>query len=212
MQFVKATKKQSRLRMAILAPPGCGKTYTALLVGTNLVAGGKVALIDTERGSASKYADKFEFDVLEMESFSPANYVKAIEAADAAEYDVVIIDSLSHAWTGTDGALAMVDKISKRSRSGSTFNSWRDVTPEHNNMVDAILRSRAHVIATMRVKTEYVLEKNEKTGKMAPRKVGMKPVQRDGLEYEFDVVGDMDADNGYSVSKTRCSELAGEYI
>jgi len=211
MQFVKATKKQSRLRMAIIGPAGSGKTFTALKVGCALVPGGKVAVIDTERGSASKYADQFEFDVLELDSFAPATYVKALKAANAAGYDVVIVDSLSHAWTGTDGALQMVDKISKRSKSGSSFNAWRDVTPEHNGMVDAILRTTSHVIATMRVKTEYVLETNSR-GKTAPRKIGLAPVQRDGLEYEFDVVGDIDPDNGYTITKTRCSPLTGQYI
>jgi len=212
MNFVKATKKQSRLRLALIGPAGGGKTYTALSIGTSLVPGGRVALIDTERGSASKYAGIFEFDVLEMGSFAPAKYVEAIAAADAAGYDVVIIDSLSHAWTGKDGALEQVDRAGKRSNSGNTFNAWRDVTPQHNSMVEAILRSGAHVITTMRTKTEYVLEKDERTGKTAPKKVGLAPVQRDGLEYEFDVVGDLNNDHALTIGKTRCSALAGQYF
>jgi KaiC/GvpD/RAD55 family RecA-like ATPase len=212
MLFQKATKKQSRLRLALIGPSGSGKTYSALSMAAHLVPGGRVAVIDTERGSASKYADRFEFDVLELESFAPAKYVEGIQAAGTAGYDVVVVDSLSHAWTGTDGALAMVDKISKRSTSGSSFNAWRDVTPEHNKMVEAILRSPAHVIVTMRVKTEYVLERDDRTGKTVPKKVGLAPVQRDGLEYEFDVVGDINAGHGLTITKTRCPALADQYI
>lgn len=211
MQFTKATKKQARLRMALIGPAGSGKTYTALKVAEGLVPGGRVALIDTERGSASKYADMYDFDVLELSSYAPATYVSALEVANKEGFDVVIIDSLSHAWVGNEGALQMVDNISKRSKSGSSFNAWRDVTPHHNKMVDSILRASAHVIVTMRTKTEYVLEKNEKTGRTAPRKIGTAPVQRDGLEYEFDVVADIDACN-LQVTKTRCSALTDAYI
>jgi len=212
LNFVKATKKQARLRIALIGPAGSGKTYSALAIACNLVPGGRVAVIDTERGSASKYAGKFEFDVLELASFAPAKYVEAISAADAAGYDVIVIDSLSHAWTGKDGALEQVDRSAKRSNSGSSFNAWRDVTPQHNSMVEGVLRSSAHVIATMRTKTEYVLEKDERTGKTAPKKIGLAPVQRDGLEYEFDVVGDMNNDHALSITKTRCSDLDGQYI
>jgi hypothetical protein len=124
---------------------------------------------------------------------------------------VLIIDSLSHAWMGKDGALEQVDRIAKRSQNGNSFAAWRDVTPLHNQLVEAIVSSKSHLIATMRAKTEYVLEPNEK-GKMAPRKVGMAPVQRDGLEYEFDVVADLDFDHNFIVSKSRCFELSGQVI
>lgn len=204
--FKKATKSQSRLRMALIGPSGSGKTYSALSIGTHLDS--PIAVIDTERGSASKYSGLFEFDVLELESFSPQNYVEAIRAAEAAGYKTLIIDSLSHAWNGQGGALELVDKAAKRSGGSNSFGAWRDVTPLHNAMVDAILGARMHIIVTIRAKTEYVQERNEKTGKTQVRKVGMAPVQRDGLEYEFDVVADLDQDNNFIVSKTRCPELS----
>jgi len=207
MAFQKATKKSARLRMALMGVAGSGKTYTALNIAQHL--GGPVALIDTERGSASKYSDVFEFDVLELESFSPQMYIDAIKAAEEAGYKVLIIDSLSHAWTGKEGALDQVTRATKRSQSGNTFAAWRDVTPMHNQMVDAIISARVHIIATMRSKTEYVQEKNDKTGKINVRKVGMAPIQRDGLEYEFDVVADLDQDNNLLVGKTRCPAIAG---
>lgn len=208
--FKKATRKQAKLRMALIGPSGSGKTYTALAIAHHLVPGGRIAVIDTERGSASKYAgvDGFEFDVCELDSFHPQKYIEAIRAADEAGYDVLIIDSLSHAWMGKDGALELVDRAAKRMQSPNTWAAWRDVTPLHNALVDAMLQCRMHLIATMRTKTEYVVETNEK-GKQVPRKVGLAPIQREGLEYEFDVVADLDLDNNFIVSKTRCKELNG---
>jgi len=207
MPFVKATKKESKLRLALIGSSGSGKTYSALSIATGL--GGKIAVVDTERGSASKYADKFNFDVLELDSFSPEKYVEAISAAAQAGYQILIIDSLSHAWSGKDGALEMVDRAAKKSQSGNTYTAWRDVTPKHNEMVDAIVQAPLHVIATMRAKTEYVMETNDR-GKQVPRKIGLAPIQRDGLEYEFDVVAMMTADNEMIVEKTRCEAMAGQ--
>lgn len=205
--FVKAEKSQSRLRMALIAPSGAGKTYTALKVATELAGpDGRVAFIDSERGSASKYADEFSFDVLNLDSFSPETYTNAIKAAGAAGYSVLVVDSLTHAWSGKDGALEQVDKAAARARTGNSFTAWREVTPMHNALIDAMLSSPCHVIGTLRTKTEYVLEENEK-GKKVPRKVGMAPIQRDGMEYEFDVVCDMDIDHKLIVSKTRCKAL-----
>jgi hypothetical protein len=212
--FKKATKSQAKLRMAITGPSGSGKTYTALSLASAL---GSVAVIDTERGSASKYADLFSFDVLELTEYNPRNYVNAIkEARDAVlsngkPYDVLVIDSLSHAWTGQGGILELVDRAAKRSQSQNSFAAWRDVTPLHNQLVDTILTTPVHIIATMRSKTEYVLEKDER-GKTAPRKVGLAPVQRDGMEYEFDVVAEMDMDNNLIISKSRIISLTGAVI
>ncbi|EPZ47613.1 ATP-binding protein [Alicyclobacillus acidoterrestris] len=206
--FKKATKQQSRLRMGLIAPAGAGKTYTALSIGTNL--GNRVAVIDTERGSASKYAGKFDFDVLELDTYSPQNYIDAIHLAEANGYEVLIIDSLSHAWMGKGGALEMVDKAATRSQSRNTYFAWRDVTPLHNALIDAILQSPMHIIATMRAKTEYVIENIN--GKQVPKKIGLAPIQRDGMEFEFDIVADIDTDHNMIVTKTRCDELADAVI
>ena len=209
MKFTKAEKTQSRARIALCGPSGSGKTYTALLLAKGL--GDRVALIDTERGSASKYAgDVADFDKLELESFSPELYVEAIRAADNAGYDVIVIDSLSHAWSGKGGALELVDAAAARGK-GNSFAAWRGVTPMQQAMVDAMLQAKAHVIATMRTKTEYVLEEGP-GGKKVPRKIGMAPIQRDGIEYEFDVVGDLDHDHRLVITKSRCSALSDAVI
>jgi hypothetical protein len=198
--FKKATKSQSKLRLAIVGVSGSGKTYTALSVGKHL--GERIALIDSERGSASKYAgDVADFDVLELEDFAPKNYVKAIKAAEAEGYDVLIIDSLSHAWAGKGGALEMVDEVAARQKNRNSFTAWKDVTPEQHALVEAILQSKCHVIATMRAKTAYVQDNKTVT------KVGLAPVQRDGVEYEFDVIFDIDLEHNAVVSKSRCAAL-----
>jgi hypothetical protein len=204
VKFAKATKTQAKLRLAIAGPAGSGKTFSALAIGTKL--GQRVALVDTEHGSASKYANLFDFDTVALTTFSPERYVEAIKSAATEGYSVIIIDSLSHAWAGEGGALEIHDAAT--ARSGNSYTAWRQVTPLHNQLVEAMLQSPAHVIATLRSKTAYSQEKDQ-GGKTVVRKVGLQPVQRDGMEYEFDVFLDMDAQNTGSVSKTRCPELAG---
>lgn len=204
MAFVKATKKQSRLRAALVGIAGSGKTYSALAIATRI--GSRVAVIDTERGSASKYANKFSFDVCELETFAPEAYIKAIHEAETAGYDVIVLDSLSHAWSGVGGALEMADKASMR-QGENRFTAWRHVTPAHNALVEAMVQSRAHIIATMRQKTEWVMEENER-GKKVPRKIGMQPVQREGLDYEFDLVGSINQDHAFVIEKSRLDEYA----
>lgn len=206
MEFKRATKAQAKLRLALIGPPGSGKTYSALQIATNL--GQRVGVTDTEHGSASKYADLFAFEALELNSFHPKTYIDAIHTAERAGFDVLIIDSLSHAWTGKDGALEQVDKVTARSKSNNSFAAWREVTPLHNELVEALVGCKLHLIVTMRSKVEWVLEEDER-GKKVPRKVGMAPVQRDGLEYEFDVCGDLDQSNRLVVSKSRCPALSG---
>ena len=214
LQIQKLTKRASRLRMALIGPSGSGKTYTGMQIARSLTDG-RILVIDTERASAGLYADLFNrderIDTLELPSFSPSLYVEALQIAASEGYGAVIIDSLSHAWFGKDGALEQVDKVAKRTQAHNSFAAWREVTPMHNALVDAILQSPFHVIATMRTKTEYVVETNEK-GKSAPRKIGLAPIQRDGLEYEFDIVCDMDIDNNLIVSKTRMAPLNGALI
>ena len=203
--FQKATKTRSRLRMAIDGPSGSGKTFTGLICATAL--GERIAVIDTERGSASKYADMFDFDVLELETFSPQDYIEGITAAEQAGYDVLLIDSLSHAWEGKGGVLEMHDNATRKSKSGNSWTAWRDVTPEHRSLIDAMLQSKCHIIATMRSKMDYIQTADDK-GRTTIRKVGMAPVQRQGMEYEFDIVGEMDVDHNFVISKSRCFDVA----
>lgn len=205
--FTKATRKQAKARVAIDGPAGSGKTYTALIAAKSLANGGKIAVIDTERGSASLYADEFDFDVMELNNFNPRNYINAIHEAEQANYAVIVIDSMSHAWEGEGGILDIHDAATKRQKTENSYTAWKDVTPIHREFVDAMLQSPVHIIATMRAKMEYSQEKDG-NGKTIIRKIGLAPVQRAGTEYEFTVVCDMDVEHTLTVSKSRCKPLA----
>lgn len=208
-KFKKASREQSRLRMAIDGPSGAGKTYTALAFAHVLSPTNNILVIDTEHGSAAKYLgeNKWDFYHENLKSFSPSEYTANIEEAGRQGFDVIVIDSLSHAWEGKDGALELVD----RSNAKNSFTAWKDVTPMHRSMVEAILASPCHVICTMRTKMEYVLEEDA-NGKKIPKKIGMAPVQRAGMEYEFDIVLDMDHNHIATVSKTRCRAIDGKSV
>lgn len=209
MTFKKATKEQAKARLALIGPSGSGKTYTALIVARELAGKkGKIAVIDSERGSASKYADLFSFDVVEMDEHSPDDYIKVIGEAEAGRYDVLVIDSMTHEWAGKHGALELHSRATERSKSKNSFTAWMEITPKHNRFLDTILGFNGHVIGTMRTKTAYIMEEGE-DGKQKPKKIGTNPIQREGVEYEFDIVAEMDLANNLVVSKTRCPALSG---
>lgn len=203
--FKKAKRSLSKLRLAVQGPSGSGKTYGALMLAKGL--GGKIAVIDTERGSASLYADLKgmpEFDVLDLDApYTPEKYIEAIHAAEDEGYDILIVDSMTHEWDGQGGCLELIDQIARAKYRGNTWSAWSELTPRHRRFVDAMLQSKCHIIATMRSKTETVQTENDK-GKKVIQKLGMKAIQRDGMDYEFTVVFDLQADGHYAtVSKDR---------
>lgn len=204
MSFKKAERKNAKLRLALSGTSGAGKTWNALLMAKE-IGGQKIAVMDSERGSASLYAGTPglpEFDVCELEEKNIQEYIEKVQEAAAAGYDVLIVDSYSHSWIG---ALEQVDKM-----GGSKFsNGWKVIAPLVTKLVDTILSYPGHVICTMRSKAEYAIEKDEKTGKAVPKKMGMATVARDGTDYEFSVMLDLTVEGGVSVSKTRCAALTG---
>lgn len=208
--FQKATREQIWLRMALEGPPGSGKTYTSLLLASLLFH--RTAVIDTEHGSANRYADIFDFDALRLTSFAPDHYMRAIRAAVENGYDGLIIDSMSHGWSGKDGVLEQVSRITRAAKGGRGGNSftdgWGEMTPKQNELVETILGSPIHIIGTMRTKMAYETETNDR-GKIVPKKIGTKPIQREEFGYEFDIIGDMDQENFLRISKTRCIPLHG---
>jgi hypothetical protein len=185
MSFHRAERKKAKARIGLCGPAGSGKTLSALKLAFGM--GGKIAVIDTEHGSAELYSEHGEYDVAAITPpYTVEKYRQLIKDAEEAGYEVLVIDSLTHAWAGEGGLLDEKERI-----PGNSYAAWRKITPKHNALIDAMLQSPCHIIATMRSKTEYVLEENEK-GRSVPRKVGMAPVQREGMDYEFTIVFDID--------------------
>ncbi|GLH97380.1 ATP-binding protein [Phytohabitans aurantiacus] len=206
--FVEATKKEAKARIALDGISGSGKTWTALTIASAL--GTQIGVIDTEHRSASKYAHIFKFRHLPLDSYDPRFLIAALAAAGDQGIDVAIIDSLSHFWMGTDGMLEQVDRAGKRD-GGHGMSGWKAMRPVERQMIEAMLAFPGHIIATLRVKNDWV-EGEGRNGKRQMVKVGTKAEQREGLEYEFDVVGTLDDSNTLVVSKSRCPQLSGAVI
>ena len=195
MTFKRAERKNAKLRLALSGVAGAGKTYSALLIAKEF--GSRIAVMDSERGSASLYADLVPFDVCELEGKGPQDYIATIKQAAADGYEVLVIDSYSHSWIG---ALDVIDKM------GGWIKGGKVVTPLVAKLVDAILSYPGHVIATMRSKSDFAIE--TVNGKATMKKMGMATVARDGTDYEFSVMLEIEREGGVTVSKTRCSALA----
>lgn len=196
MAFQKATRKQIKLKLALCGQSGGGKTYSALRLAGGM--GSKIALIDTENGSASLYSDRFNFDTMDIHPpFTHDKFIQGVKDAVEAGYDVLIIDSASHFW---EGILEYKSKLD--ARGGNSYTNWSDAGNKFKGILDAILQSDIHIICCLRSKMDYVLETNDR-GKQVPKKVGLAPIMRDGIQYEFTTVWDIDAAHQASVSKDR---------
>jgi len=204
--FTKANKTKSKLRCAIFGPSGAGKTFSSLAIAKGM--GGRVALIDTERQSASKYADRFDFDTLDLPRNDIDTYIMAIGAAARDGYDVLIIDSLSHGWSEL---LMEIDKLTATKYRGNSWSAWSEGTPKQKRMVEAILSFDGHIIATMRSKTEWTTTQNSK-GKTTPQRVGLTPEQGKGIEYEFDLLLELNVDHMATVLKDRTGKYQDKVI
>jgi len=202
MELRKTNRSQAKIRLALQGPSGSGKTYSSLLIAHGLCKDwSKIAVIDTENKSADLYAHLGDYNVITLSApFTPERYAEAIETCENSEMEVIIIDSLSHEWEGDGGILDTHSQM-----LGNSFTNWSKVTPRHNALVQRMLNSNAHIIATVRSKQEYVLA--EKNGKQVPEKVGMKGIQRDGLEYDFTIVFELDITNSATCTKDRTQQF-----
>lgn len=202
MQLQIANRKRVKIKMALQGPSGSGKTMSALLVAFGLCNDwSKIAVIDTENHSSELYAHLGAFHVLHLASpFTPERYIEAILVCENAGIEVVIIDSISHEW---EGILEVHGNM-----AGNSYTNWNKLTPRHNAFVQHILQSPVHVIGTVRAKQEYVL--HEKNGKQVPEKVGMKGVTREGMDYEFTLVFELDIKNQAIATKDRTSLFIGK--
>jgi len=214
MSFKSAKNYERKLRMALAGTPKSGKTWTALTIAHALAGpNGRVAVIDTENASAAKYAEFFPpFDVSDLEKYNPDEYVKEILEAERLGYDILIIDSLSHAWNGPGGLLEYKDQLANSGKAGMNgYTAWSQATPKHTRLMHTITHSKMHIIVTMRSKVEYVLETNDK-GRATPVRVGLAPIQRDETEYEFDIMGMLDKSHNMSIEGSRCPTLDNRII
>lgn len=208
--FEKAVKHAAKARVALVGPSGSGKSYTGLVLARELAGpDGTIAAVDTEHGTLEKYADLFDFSHVKLDSFTAINFFATLKSAEDAGFSVILYDSLSHFWMGKDGTLEFVDERTKtaRSKGADQMTGWKDWSPTERAMIDAILQSPLHVVVTMRTKTEYrEVEYTKRDGQKGTKreKVGLMPVQRQGLEYEFDLIGYMDDENTFITDKTRC--------
>lgn len=196
MELRKSARKNAKIKMALQGPSGSGKSYSSLLIAKGLTNGdfSKVAIIDSEFSSSDLYSHLGDYNVLTLNPpFNPESYIEAIDVCLQANMEVIIIDSISHCW---DYLLEYHSSL-----PGNSFTNWHKITPIHRKFLNKILQSDAHFIATMRVKQDYVL--NNKNGKMVPEKVGLKAIQRDGVDFEFTIVFDLDIKHYALVSKDR---------
>lgn len=203
MYLQTAKRQQAKLKVSLAGASGSGKTYSALLLAYGLCNDwSKIAVIDTENFSASFYAHLGPFNVVNVTSpFNPEKYIEAIQICEAGGMEVIIIDSISHEWSGKGGCLEIHENETSKMRVPNSFTAWAAVTPRHQSFVDAIILSQCHIIANIRSKAEYVL--SERNGKMIPQKVGMAPITRDGFEFEVSVAFDLDHMHKASTSKDR---------
>ena len=200
MKFNKAARKKCKIKLGIQGPSGSGKTFSSLHLAYGLTKNwDKIAVIDSENGSANLYSHLGGYSVLSLEPpYTPEMYTQAIQEAVNEGFECVIVDSLSHEWDGTGGVLEIHGNM-----QGNSFTNWKNVTPRHNQLIQFMLQADVHLIATMRSKQDYVL--SEKSGKMVPEKVGLKSVQRDGIDYEFTIVFELNQRHIATVSKDRTS-------
>lgn len=202
MQLRTSARKQAKIKLALQGASGSGKTYSSLLLAFGITNNWKkIAIIDSENGSADLYAHLGSYNVLTLNPpFTPENYIEAIQMCESAGVEVIIIDSISQCW---DNLLEYHSGL-----QGNSFTNWSKITPRQNAFVQKILNSSCHIISTMRTKQDYIL--TEKNGKMVPEKVGLKATQRDGIDYEFTLVLDIDIKHNVTASKDRTGLFMGK--
>lgn len=209
LTFTRATRHTVKLKLAVQGPSGSGKTLGALALAQALAQGGKVALIDTENGSASLYADRYAFDTIVMHPpYETKKYEAAVKAAIAAGYSALVIDSISHQWDGDGGILQRKEETD--ARGGNHFSNWEPFTKEHNRFRALLLDSPIDIVSTMRSKMAYSQEQNGQ--KTSIKKLGLQPLQREGMEYEFTVAFDVQMDHKAAASKDRTDLFKGRLV
>lgn len=199
LQLKKATRKQVKLRLGMSAVAGGGKTMSALLLAYGMTNDwSKIAVIDTENGSASLYSHLGDFNTIDLSSpFSPERYIECIKACEDGGMEVIIIDSITHEWDGKGGILDI-----SNSMTGNSFTNWAKLTPRHDAFINSILQSKCHIISCVRRKQDYEMTKGS-DGKLKVEKAGLKEITREGFEYELTLNFNIDINHHATASKDR---------
>jgi AAA domain len=216
----KATVQRARLRAAFSGPSKSGKSYISLVIMDSLIktlqehdslrGNGRFVVIDSEGGRGDDYGDLFDYDVYDLANFSPEAYIDAIRIFVGEGYSGIIIDQISHEWDGKGGALEINHNLTRQSSSKNSWAAWGDTTPRHQAFIETLVRCPTHLICTMRVKTDWDRQTNER-GKIEPVKIGLSPVQRNSTEYEFDIFGTIDQNHNVKMEcRGMLSELLGD--
>ena len=182
MKLQKAKRHQVKLRLGLSGASGFGKSYSALLLAFGITNDwSKIAIIDTENGSASLYSHLGDYNVLSLtDPYSPERYIEAIQTCENDSVEVIIIDSITHEWNGKGGCLQIHEQL------GGRFQDWAKLSPRHQAFIDAILKSKCHIITTTRRKVDYSLDTSQ-NGRAKVVKHGTKEITREGFEYELTV-------------------------
>lgn len=204
IELKKATRKQVKLKMGLAGVSGSGKTYSALLLAYGITKDwSKIAVVDTENGSASLYSHLGGFLTVDLQApYSPERYIEAIKACEEAGIEVIILDSNSHEWAGIGGCLEINDALAKAKYKGNTWSAWNETTPRHDRYINTVLQSKCHIIACSRSKMETVMGEDKKV-----KKVGMKDIQREGLEYEWTIALNIERDTHMATASKDRTEL-----
>lgn len=204
MQLQVATRKKSKLRLNISGPSGSGKTYSALLMAKGLIGNwDKIAVIDTENGSAGLYSHLGKFNTLDLTApFTPEKYIQAIDICIGAGIECIIIDSSTHEWSGPGGCIEINEHLAQTKFKGNTWSAWSQTTPRHDAFIQKVLQAPVHVITCTRSKMETVMTDDKKV-----KKLGMKDIQREGWEYELTVSLNIDRDTHTATASKDRTEI-----
>ena len=203
MRLENASRKQVKIKLSLSGPAGSGKTYSAILLAFGITNDfTKICVIDSENKSASLYSHLGPFKVINLSApFNPENYVEAIKLCEHSGVEVIIIDSITHEWSGKGGCLDLHEKEVAKMKIPNSFTAWASVTIRHQQFIDAVLNSSCHILSTIRSKTEYVI--SERNGKQVPQKVGMAPITREGYDFEQTIAFDIDQQHKVFCTKDR---------
>lgn len=203
-----ATRKAVAPKIVLSGCAGSGKTLSALLLAAGMIDvrtdadWADIVVADADNLSSTYYVDTAftvgdgvnepvecvtigRFTLIDFKPpYHPDRWIKLINEVVEAKKKILILDNFSAEWEGDGGVLDWTRRL------GGRASDWSVTDPAHNRVLDAIRKAPIPIIATLREKQAIEIMKvpdgrgGEKT---EVRKLGMKPKQREGIEYEFDL-------------------------